>query len=237
MLKAIADEIWVAEHSFKMGFIDFGGRMTVIRLADGSLVLYSAIAINDALAAELKALGEVAHIVAPNGFHYLFLEAARQRYPKATVYGTAALAKKQPQLQLDVQLTNQAPPAWGNAIELIVMEGVPSVDEVIFFHRASRTVVVCDLVFNIHEAQGWFSPLFFRMLGVWKQVKQSPLWRWSITKNRAAAEASLERMWSWDFDRVILAHGRIVEGTDAKSQLARGLTWMCPNHEPRLLTA
>lgn len=33
----------------------------------------------------------------------------------------------------------------------------------------------------------------------------------ALFRNKAAARASLERILSWDFDRIILAHGHVVE--------------------------
>lgn len=224
MLENIGNEIWVAEHDFKMGAIDFGGRMTVIRLEDGSLLLYSVIAIDDALAEELAALGEVKHLVGPNSLHHLFLDDAIARYPDAKVYGPKALRDKRSELEFHVALEHGAP--WPE-LPMLVMEGAPQVDEVVLYHPASKTLVMCDLCFNIHEARGWFSPLFFRMLGVWKKVKQSPLWRFALTKDRAAAERSLAPMWAWDFERVVISHGRLIEGPNAKQRLARGMRWMC----------
>jgi len=236
MMKAIGDDIWVVEQDFSMGLVDFGGRMTVLRLSDGSLLLYSVLAIDDELASELETLGPVRHIVAPNAFHYLFVEAARERYGAATIYGTDALAKKRPKLKLDVRLGDETPASWGDTVSLLRVAGAPKMDELVLHHGPSQTLVVCDLVFHIHEA-GWFSRLFFRMLGVFGRVQQSPLWRFVLTSDREAAEASLQPLWAWPIRRVIVSHGRIIEGPDAKAQLASGLTWMCASQTHRKLGA
>jgi len=237
MLERIDDDLWVVETDFSMSGMDFGGRMTVIRLPDGALWLHSVVAIDDALAEALAELGEVKHLVAPNSFHHLFVAAAQERWPDATLYAPRALADKRDDLSIDVILDGDAAPeAWGGAIEMRVMEGAPKIDEAVFFHRASESLLLCDLVFHIHHG-GWFSRLMFRMLGVFGRLKQSPLWRFSLTKARAAAEASLRPMWGWDFERVILAHGRIVEGPDAKARLAEGMRWMCGHDAPRMLAA
>ncbi len=228
MLTTIDEGVWVAEHHFRMGLVDFGGRMTVLRLEDGALLLYSPIAIDDALASAIDALGEVRHVVAPSAMHHVFLDAAAARYPAATVYAPRALHAKRRGRGIDVVLEDAAPEAWGDGLAMIRVAGAPSVDEVILHHAASRTLVVCDLVFHIHEARGWISPLFFKLIGVWQRVQQGPLWRWQATKDRAAAEASLAPIWAWDVERVIVAHGRILEGPDAKARLAEGLRWMCP---------
>jgi len=236
MLRRIDDDLWVVDTDFSMGLMEFGGRMTVVRVPDGSLWLHSVIAIDDALADALAELGEVKHLVAPNAFHHLFVADAQRRYPDATLYAPRALGDKRDDLAIDVVLEGGAPPeSWGGALEMRVMEGAPALDEAVFFHRASKSLVLCDLAFNIHEG-GWLSRLMFRTLGVFGRLKQSPLWRW-FTKDRAAAAASLRPMWAWDFERVILAHGRIVEGPDAKARLAEGMRWMCGHDAPRVLAA
>lgn len=237
MLERIDHDLWVVNTDFSMGLLDFGGRMTVLRLPDGALWLHSVVAIDDALAAALAELGEVKHLVAPNAFHHLFAADAQERYPDATLYAPRALVDKRDDLSVDVVLEGDTPPeAWGDALDMRVMEGAPTIDEAVFFHRASQSLILCDLVFHIHEG-GWLSRLVFRMLGVFGRLKQSPLWRFSFTEDRDAAAASLRPMWGWDFERVILAHGRIVEGPDAKARLAEGMRWMCGHDAPRMLAA
>ncbi|MGH9806453.1 MAG: hypothetical protein ACRD9W_04205, partial [Terriglobia bacterium] len=49
----------------------FEARMTVIRIASGQLMLHSPCQITPAIANEISALGQVAHIVAPGNFHHL----------------------------------------------------------------------------------------------------------------------------------------------------------------------
>src|SRR5262245_59263104 len=76
-------------------------RMTVLRLGDGSLCLHSPVAIDDALATEIAAQGEVRHIVAPNLLHHLFVKAALDRYPRALLHAARGLAEKRPDLRID----------------------------------------------------------------------------------------------------------------------------------------
>src|SRR5207253_182649 len=50
--------------------IHYPTRMAVIRLSGGGLFLWSPIPLTDGLRAEVDALGEVSHIVAPNSLHH-----------------------------------------------------------------------------------------------------------------------------------------------------------------------
>ena len=109
------------------------------------------------------------------------------------------------------------------------VEGAPWVNEVAFLHRPSKTLVVTDLVFNVHGARG-LSPLVFRMVGAWKKLAQSRLFR-SQVKDREAFAAAGRQILDWDFDAVLMAHGEPVTGVDAngrdpKQRLRAALSWM-----------
>jgi hypothetical protein len=83
-------------------------------------------------------------------------------------------------------------------------------DETDFFHPATRTLVLTDLCFNIPPNRGWSTRLWARALGVLGRLSVSRSFGWTI-RDRAAASASLQRMLEWDFDRVLLTHGDLVE--------------------------
>lgn len=61
--------VWGAERPFVWNSIDVGGRMAVVRLADGSLWVHSPVQWGPELARQLEALGPVKHIVSPNFEH------------------------------------------------------------------------------------------------------------------------------------------------------------------------
>src|SRR5271170_8206523 len=95
MLHLIADDVWGHEQDLRLpGGLPLPCRATVIRLRDGGLVLHSPLAIDDATARELAALGEVRALVAPNCVHWLFLKGAMERFPRARVFGAPGLERK-----------------------------------------------------------------------------------------------------------------------------------------------
>ena len=211
MLTHVADNLWFEEFDLMVpGGVHFRGRMTVLRLPDGTLWLHSPIPIDDALAAELAALGEVAHIVAPNRLHHLHLPAAIARYPSARVYAAPGLERKRKDIRFDEVLGERPPASWGGAIEQVWIAGNRWISEVVFLHARSRTLIVTDLVFNIHEAKTWITPWVLRSTGAWQRLAQSRLW-WFTTTDRAAAAESMGRVLAWDFDRLLMAHGEPVE--------------------------
>ena len=67
----VLDQIWLCAYPVRLAGTTFEGRMTVIRLASGQLMLHSPCNITAAIAEEISALGPVAHIVAPGNFHHM----------------------------------------------------------------------------------------------------------------------------------------------------------------------
>ena len=149
--KRIADGVWGVETVVGVGLgVHLPLRMTVLRV-DGGLWLVSPIAIDDALADELSALGEVHALVAPNLLHHAHVEAAKRRYPEARLLGAPGLAAKRPALPWDgaVDTGSLAGDLQGRRIE-----GADKLSEVVLWHVPSATLVVTDAVFNIPEARG-----------------------------------------------------------------------------------
>ena len=226
MFQEIVDGLWHDTHDLSMtGGVQFQTRSTLVRLCDGSLWMHSPIPIDDARAQQLAELGEVRHIVAPNGFHDSFAAAAKQRYPDATLWGSKGLHAQKSKLRPDRWLHEGEAP-WADELLPHFIEGVPKGGEYVFLHAASRTLIVTDLLFQIRYPVNARTKLVLWMAGVNKgRLAQSKLWR-ALTKDRAAAGRSVEKMLEWDFDRVVLAHGDFVEGPDAKQRTREALWWM-----------
>lgn len=208
LLRSLAPNLWVAERQFRNGPL----RMSVIRLRDGSLFLHSVVALDPALRAELDRLGRVAAVVAPNRHHHLFAADYQTGYPDARLYAAPGLAQKRSDLKFAQELSDEAPPEWRAELEQHVFRGAPFLSEVVFFHAASRTLLLTDLAMNIApgETHGAVR-LFFRLVGAEGRFGPHRLIRWLFIRDRAAARASVERILAWDFERIILTHGHVLE--------------------------
>lgn len=220
LLTPLADDLWEARDELRLpGGIVFPVRMTVVRTGAG-LMLWSPIAIDDELAAAIDALGSVSHIAAPNCFHHLFLEDAKARYPNARLLAAPGLEEKRCDLSFDGALASAA---LGAEVELLPIEGIPALNEVVLFHRGSRTLVVTDLVFHVLEAKGLMSWLVFRLVaGTLGHCRQSRLLRWA-TKDRERYAASVEAVLARDFDRLVVAHGEVIDSGGREALAAAAL--------------
>ena len=223
-LTPVADGLWVCAQPLKMLGLELGARMTLVRLTDDSLWVHSPVRPDDELVEEIKGLGEVSAIVAPNRFHHLFATAFAGAFPAAHVYAAPGLAKKNPGLTSATELDHDAIDAWRNCLDQRLVDGMPMLNEVAFCHRPTRTLITCDLAFNIGSEMPWSTRTIFRMLGAYNKLGPSLVER-MITKDRAKTRAALEEILSWDFDRVVVSHGRIAEG-DVKTSLAAGYRWL-----------
>lgn len=189
---------------------DFSTRMTVIGLANGGLFLHSPVRLTDGLRAELDEIGTVRAIVAPNRAHHLFVGDYASAYPDARLYGALGLQNKRKDLVFFGLLGNEARPEWRGEIEQRMVRGAPMLNEVVFFHPATRTLVLTDLVFNVPDGGVWGVPIVCKLMGASGHFGPHRFVRWAI-RNKVAARQSLGFVMRWDFDRIIMAHGDIVE--------------------------
>lgn len=210
-LKALASSIFSLESEHRLLGIDFGGRMTVIRLHSGDLFLHSPVRLSDGLGEELKNLGNVKYIVAPNRFHHLYLRDYIEAYPLAEFYAAPGLSGKRKDIAFTGELADGHRYGWGGEVEHTVFGGIPALSEAVFFHPESRTLLLTDLLFNFSHNLSTAQIIFARLNGVYLNPGVSRMARYLFLKDRGKARESAERILSWDFDRVLLAHKDMVE--------------------------
>ena len=184
--------------------------MTCIRLTGGGLLLHSPVKLDAALRRSLDALGQIKAIVAPNRLHHLFLAEYITSYAQARIYTAPSLGKKRPDLRSTSELGDEPQNEWRGEIEQHLFRGAPRLNEVVFFHPATRTLVLTDPAFNVSKNAAKRSPLFCCL---WDVGHFGPhrFVRLRGIRDRPAAGASVERILRWDFDRIIVSHGDVLE--------------------------
>jgi hypothetical protein len=223
-LRPLAPDLWVAERPQRFYGLEVGTRMTVVRLADGAVWLHSPVALDPRLCAELDAIGRVRFVVAPNRVHHLYAGWVVDSYPEARLWVGPGVERKRPDLVYVAVLGDEAPAEWRGQVDQVFFRGRPYENEVVFFHRASRTLILCDLAFNFGpraaRSTRWLMRLI-RSYGHFGPSKLDPF----LIKDRAAARASLERILAWDFDRIVIAHGEVLEH-GGHAALSSGYRWL-----------
>ena len=161
-------------------------------------------------AEEFAAAGaELTTLVAPSLLHHKHLHDAIDRLAPRELWGPPGLVDKKPELAGTKVLGVDAWP-YGEILPFVVIEGAPRRNEVVFFHPSTRTIYTADLVFAIQAPQGFLAPLAFRAMGIYKRFGVAKMWSHWV-KDPARFRRSIEQVLAWDFDRIAMAHGDIIE--------------------------
>ncbi len=186
----------------------FGRRMTVVRLNDGRLIIHNAIQLHEDELYWLKSLGTVSFIIAPNVFHCSDLAWMSHHFPQAQCYAPAEKRKDFLDKNVDIKITEQDFPKDISEFECIYIKGT-KISESVFIHHPSKTLILCDLAFNMPQVYTGLSKFFMQWNRVFR-LGPTKLTRWIFTKNIGELRKSYEQLFKHDFDRVIVNHGETV---------------------------
>ena len=226
-MREFGRDIWIADGpDVAVAGFRYPTRMAIIRLADGGLFVWSPIRLTGELRAAVGGLGRVAHIVAPNSLHHLFLAEWRHAYPGARLYAAPGLCKKRPDLAFDAELGDAPAAGWAGEIDQVAMRGNLITTEIVFFHRASATTLFTDLLQQIaaDRLSGWRAAVAKLDLMTGPEPSVPRKFRLAFV-GRRKARAALERLLAWPSDKVLMAHGAPVE-RDASAFLHRAFGWL-----------
>lgn len=232
-LKPIADDVWIVDgpvihFGAPLVKMPFPTRMTVVRVDRDQLFIHSPTPLPDDLKAEIDALGTPRWIVGPNRIHYWWIPDWRSAYPDAAIY-LAPRIREQAAGRIDFpahDLDGASRYPWDAAIATLPMPG-SFMTEFEFFHRASRTLILTDIIENFEPGKlgraarwlAWFG-------GALDPDGQTPRdMRLTYARNKAELRAAVETMIAWNPARVVLAHGRWYD-RDAVPELRRALRWL-----------
>lgn len=192
--------------------LEIGARMTAVDLdGAGSLLVISPIHLTENIAAELKSLGQVRYVVAPNKWHHLYLNDFRSVYPDAQYFCAPGLEKKRADFRFDGVIDSPSNFPWNPHLEHHLVEGASMFSEVVFHHPQSRSLIMTDTGLHICESSPFLTKIVFRLMGGYKKFGLTYLERKAFIEDAAAFRRSMERIALWDFDRIIVAHGDVIE--------------------------
>jgi len=230
-LRALAPGLWVTERPFRaLPLLEIGTRMSVVRAPDGGLLLHSPVEADAATRAAVESLGRVSAIVCPNNVHHLFAGGWKDAFPEARLLGPPGLAAKRRDLAFDGELGDALDASFAGALECHLVRGIPHLNEVAFFHAASRTLLLTDLAFHPTAASSPGLRRWTWLTRVKDGFGPNAVVRLLI-RDRAALRDSLDRVLAWDFDRVTLTHGEVLE-RGGREALRRAWAWL-PDGRPR----
>ena len=223
MLHQIAEQLWVASAAQTFIGLHVGTRMAVVRLEDGGLWVHSPVPLRAELKAQLDDLGDVTDIVAPNLGHHLYASQYKEAYPRAQLHTAKGVDKRNKTLVSDYMLGSMLPQRWGGELETVSIEGT-LLNESVFLHNRTGTLICADLLENFDSSPHLPTRMYLRMSGIHGKPGLSRMLRPTFY-NRDKSRASIDKIIQWDFDRIVLAHGDVIE-QDGKVVLVHAYEWL-----------
>lgn len=235
-LKQVDEDIWIVDGPIvSMAMygtkIPFPTRMTIVRLSTGELWCHSPIELTLNLKAQVDSLGPLRHLISPNKIHYAHIGTWARAYPEAMAWASPGVRDRAIQqnieVSFDADLEDNPPLQWAADIDQLIFRGSRFMDEVVFFHYQSATLILADLIENFEpdKVSSWFRWLL-KLAGSADPDGKAPIdLRMTFWGHKNQSRSSLEQMLEWNPEKVILAHGRWYENNGA-AELRRAFRWL-----------
>ncbi|ATC65249.1 hypothetical protein CMV30_15525 [Nibricoccus aquaticus] len=220
-LELIADDVWTDHEPMRFAGLPLGRRVTAIRTQADEVVVFSPLSWSHARQAELEALGKVSLMVVPSRWHDRYFDQYMDKLPGCRFAGSAGVRANHESWNL-VPLESCAETL--REFEWYTLPGMPSVEETVFFHRPSRTLVLADVLFNLGLGETMTTRLLFRLAGIGPSPGPSRLEKFLIRDRRAFAEG-WRRVLAWDVARIAVGHGQVID-REAKRVLREAYAYL-----------
>src|SRR5450631_982858 len=219
-LTKIDDNIMTVTGDIHMPLMDLPRRMTVVRLSDGRLVVFSAIALDEDEMARLEAFGRPAYLIVPSDKHRLDAKIWKIRYPEMRVVAPEGSRKA---IAKVVPVDTSAPRFDDPNVQFVTVPGTREHESALVVHtRNGTTLVLNDIVGNIRNASGVGGWLLGVVGFAGKKARIPGVVKMAMIKDKEALRAQLMD-WSKieSLKRIIVSHGSAIE--DNPRQVLRDL--------------
>ncbi|PYH98487.1 hypothetical protein BO71DRAFT_395266 [Aspergillus ellipticus CBS 707.79] len=234
----------------RFGRLKFGGRGTIVKMATGSVAVFSPVNLTPEVHDTINSLGgDLKYIAALDMEHHLHLKSWKEAFPDAAIIAPEGLWEKRqsnPQtkdagpfehvFRKDAQGPQSISEEFDAEFETEYVHGHPS-RELVFYHRPSRTLIEADLLFNLPAREQYSkskesatSGLLTKIVSPLMSANSPATWQkrfvWYVLSSgdRAAFTESVRRIDGWDFNRLIPCHGDVVE-SGAKGVFRSVMEW------------
>lgn len=219
----VPSHVWHAQQCMRFGPVEIHTRMTVIRLRDGALWIHSPIEPTPSLLAELSSLGEVRYVIAPNRSHHLFFQRFLMSFPVATGFVAPGLPEKLKTLSQYPAVPMPGP--WEGELQSWFIDGLPIINETVWFHEETGTLVLTDLLFCFGTVNTGLTKLIARLLGVYGRLGMSLTMK-LMTTDKKALRRSIEPLLLLPIQRIVLAHDQVIDEKPVQ-KLREAFEWLC----------
>jgi hypothetical protein len=104
----------------------------------------------------------------------------------ARLYGAPTLVRWNRSLPFAELVDRLAPSLWKDEIDQVHVQGIGLfLDEMVFYHRRSRSLIVADLLFNLSEKDAWITRIMGSLvIGPFPGCRFARLYRPAVTDRR-----------------------------------------------------
>jgi len=236
-LKEHRPGVWLGTSWLRFSGLTLQTRMVVMDTGEGLLLYSPSPATPDrSILAELRALGEPRWIVAPNEIHTVGVAAFQEAFPEALTTGCIGHPRRMKHLNFDTLLdvqSRQADAPWTRTgtLRFHVIGGNALLHEIAVLHVPTRTLVLTDAVECIHPRRhlagrppGRALTWLMKSMGFsYGRPVMSPE-HYALCVDPRALESSLHTLMSWDFDSLLISHGSLLFGDDARAAVESSFT-------------
>ena len=204
------------ESNVKMPLMDLHVRSVVVELSSNIILISPG---SKLTIQQLKTLTNVTDIVAPNLFHTAGISQAAGVFPGAKIWGPDSASSVKNEIKWTDELNDHK---WSFQDELVLISiaGMPKVKESVYYHKKSKSLIVCDLCFNLINTSGFGAWMILGLFGTYKKFGVSRLFLRAVV-DREAFTNSLINLFQYDFDNIIVSHGEnVIGGAKEKLKIA-----------------
>lgn len=215
-LTQVDEGILTVAGDLRMPLVDFSRRMTVVKLRDGRLVVYSAIALDEDEMTALEEFGAPAFLIVPGDRHRLDAKVWKDRYPSIKVVApSGARAMVEETVGVDATEASFDDPD----VTFSTVAGTNDHEAALTVRRTGgTTLVINDLIANM-RSEGGFSAWMLRLMGYVGDEPGIPGYaKMKIIEDKAALRDQFLK-WADDKDivRIIVSHGTPIDEDPAKT--------------------
>ncbi|MES2594786.1 MAG: hypothetical protein V4662_05605 [Verrucomicrobiota bacterium] len=219
-LHELAPNLWRIAYPLKMLGADLLRVVTIIRLQSGKLIIHSTAPFTHGDVAAIRALGEPGWLLDGILRHDTFAKEGRAAFPIIPYLAPPGFSEA---AGFATEPIVPAPGEWSGEVLAHEIQGAPVARDTALLHVPSRTLILTELVFNFGDDQPLWTELLLRVaIGGHHHPGMTRPFKAGI-KDVDAFKDSMAEILGWDFDRVIVGHGDVIE-SDGKAKLRAALT-------------
>ena len=209
-LVPIDESILTVVGEIHMPLMDLPRRMTVVRLVDASLVVFSAIALDEDEMTALEAYGRPAYLIVPSDKHRLDAKTWKDRYPEIQVVAPEGARAK---VEETVAVDTVTPGFDDSNVQFVTVPGTRGREAALLVRTPKGTTLVLnDVVGNIRDAAGFGGWLLHLAGFAGKEAQIPAVVKMAVIEDTKALRTQLLQWAEIDtLVRILVSHGSPIE--------------------------